>query len=255
MFLIETLTRREYRITSYNVCYTKLLRAQLTHLAGLTANFEQIFACEHVKVRVGKLPVDSYPKLVYYEDENFIFIKLHEEESYVWGMYFSPVTIAPIIDEIFRSLYFERVRVPDFVKGTPEKAYADLNKKIEEQKAEALVLTQKIVAFKNDNQKKLSDAFIKLRFLNATFDLRKMVATVNKEFYIVGFVPQKQAKYFESLFDDMPTVSVILKPATADPQLKPPTKMKNGFVITSYSIHYTKLYENHYHICESDFYL
>ena len=210
--------------------------AQLKHLSGLTTNFEQIFACEHVKVRIGRLPVDSYPKLAYYEDKNFFFIPLNSNESYMWGMYFAPLLSEAIIDDIFRSLYFERVRVPDFVKGTPEKAYEEINNKIVREKAEAAVLEEKIEMLKQINLEKLNKAFIKLKFKNDTFEFRKMVATVNGKFYIIGFVPEKEAEEFEALFENVKSVSVLLKPPNADSQIVPPTKLKNGFFATPFKM-------------------
>ncbi|MEG1027423.1 MAG: hypothetical protein RSE07_01935, partial [Oscillospiraceae bacterium] len=40
---------------------------QIKHLVGLEAKFEDIFACEFVKVRIGRLPAESYKKLAYYD--------------------------------------------------------------------------------------------------------------------------------------------------------------------------------------------
>jgi len=202
---------------------------QLQHMHGLTTNFEQIFSCEHVKVRVGKLPVDSYPKLAYYDDKTFFFVPFEKDDSYYWGIYFSPISSIAIVDDIFRSLYFERIRVPDFVKGTPEKAFEEINNSLVEERKAVDELNKKINLLIKENSVKLNKAFSKLKFLNDTFEYRKMVATINGKFYMAGFVPKSEAKRFEAMFVDIPSASVVLKPPDADSQMTPPTKLKNGF--------------------------
>lgn len=202
---------------------------QLTHLAGLNTNFERLFACEHVKVRVGKLPVDSYPKLSYYEDKDFFFCPFETGTSYIWGLYFAPKSSIVLVDDIFRSLYFERVRVPDFVKGTPKSAYDELNNAIINEKETTEEVLLKIEKLKTDNEEYLNKAFVKLKYLNDTFELRKNVATVNGKFYITGFVPEKNSEDFDKIFNEMQTVSVVMNPPDTDSQISPPTKLKNGF--------------------------
>lgn len=202
---------------------------QLQHLSGLTANFEQIFALEHVKVRVGRLPVDSYRKLEYYEDKPFFFVPFESNNSYYWGIYFSPTLSVGIVDDIFKSLYFERIRVPDFVKGTPEKAYEEINNTLLYEKKEVAKLNNKITDLTTNNAVKLSKVFTRLKFLSDTFEYRKMVASINGKFYLMGFIPKIEEKEFMDLFEEIPSVSVLLKPPDVDTQVPPPTKLKNGF--------------------------
>ncbi len=202
---------------------------QLTHMANLNTNFERLFACEHVKVRVGKLPVDSYPKLSYYDDKDFFFVPFENGTSYIWGLYFAPKNSIVVVDEIFRSLYFERVRVPDFVKGTPKNAYDELNNAIINEKETTEALLLKIEKLKADNEEYLNQAFVMMKYLNDTFELRKNVAAVNGKFYITGFVPEKDSVSFDKIFDEMHTVSVVMNPPDTDSQIAPPTKLKNGF--------------------------
>ena len=209
---------------------------QLTHLSGLTANFEQVFACEHIKVRVGKLPVDSYLKLDYYNESNFIFIKLDSNSNYVWGMYFMPRSAEAIVDDIFQSLYFERVRVPDFVKGTPEQAYQKLKDELAALKSQVDELSGRIDELKQQNIEYFNSIFSEIKTRYDVFELRKNVAVVNGKFYIVGFIPKDDCERFSSLFNNIDSVSVVLKPANVDPALTPPTKLKNGFFSTPFTM-------------------
>ncbi len=209
---------------------------QLTHLSGLNEDLSQIFACEHVKVRIGRLPVDSYPKLAYYEDKNFFFVPFETGTSYIWGLYFAPNASIALVDDVFRSLYFERVRVPDFVKGTPEKAFTELNDDIKTGKNDAEHIQAEIEKLRTENEEYLNKAFVKLKFLNDTFELRKMVASVNGKFYMTGFIPKKNSKSFEEIFESIPSVSIVIAPPDADSQLVPPTKLKNGIFSSPFSM-------------------
>ncbi len=209
---------------------------QLKHLSGIDVKFERLFSCEYLKIRVGKLPVDSYPKLSYYDDKDFFFIPFETTSSYVWGCYFVPNSSSALVDDIFRSLYFERIRIPDFVKGTAEKAFEDIQTDIEKEKKTEQELIEKIEALKNENFEYLNKAFVKLKFLNDTFELRRMVATINGKFYMIGFIPHKEKKRFEELFDTIASVSIVFNPPDSDTQIQPPTKMKNGFFSKPFSM-------------------
>ena len=201
----------------------------LEHLVGLTTEFEKLFACKYVKVRIGKMPVDSYLKLSYYDDKPFFFIPLNSNESYYWGMYFAPKAQAEIIDETFKSLYFEKIRIPDFVRGTPESAYANINAFLKSERVVVEELRISIKKLSEENADKINKIFTRIKFLYDTFEYRRMAATINGKFFLVGFIPKKEEKRFLALFDELTTVSVVIKPPDADAHIPPPTKLRNGF--------------------------
>lgn len=201
---------------------------QLKHLQGMGANFEQIFACEHVKVRIGRMPSDSYNKLSYYDDSMFFFVKMDMTKTYCWGMYLAPPDQIEVVDDIFKSLYFERMRIPDFVKGTPEIAFEALKNEVDEAKQRLAQLGEEIEKFASEKEEIIKSAFTKLKYKNDTFELRRMVAAVHGKFYLKGFVPANSSEKFVASFKDVPSVSVVVKPPTSDASVVPPTKLKNG---------------------------
>lgn len=201
---------------------------QVRHLKGLNVDFQRIFACKHIGVRFGKLPIDSYGKLAYYDSKDFIFTSYEEDQNFIWGCYFMPDGQKKEIDDIFDSLYFERVRVPDFVRGTADEAISDLTASLSEQKKELEECQGKMVRLIDEEEDELNKVFSRLKFLHDTFALRSNASVYHDKFYLVGFVPQNQAKDFLRLFDDMKTVSVLIHPPELDARLKPPTKLKNN---------------------------
>ncbi len=201
---------------------------QVDHLQGLTADFQQLFHCEHIKVRLGRLPVDSFNKLSYYDDKPFYFTHFSEEKEYYWGMYFVPVAFQDEIDEIFDGLYFERTHIPDFVHGNSVEAAAELHKMIEQDKEEIEKCKNKFKDFCDREFGKLCKVFSMIKSLHDNFDLRNKAAIVNDKFYIIGFIPHSESDRFLKLFDSMDNVSVVLQPADANGKLSPPVKLKNN---------------------------
>ena len=110
---INSLAEQE-RTTKENISQHEQAIIQLKHLSGLNSSFDDIFASEYVKVRFGRLPYDSYPKLAYYDNKTFFFFPFDHDKEYYWGVYFAPLSKIAVIDDIFSSLYFERVRIPDY---------------------------------------------------------------------------------------------------------------------------------------------
>ncbi len=202
--------------------------SQVNHLKGLDADFQKIFSCEHIKIRFGRLPVDSYRKLPYYEDKTFYFEYFTEETEYYWGVYLTPVSCAEEIDEIFNSLYFERIRIADFVHGTSEDAVEELAEKIKKFNEEKEEYESQIADMMDVEKHRLDELFTHYKSRHDNFDLRSKAAVTNGKFAIVGFVPKSNADEFLALFDDMDGVSVVLQPADANGQLAPPIKLRNN---------------------------
>lgn len=208
---------------------------QLNHLKGMNADFEQIFNCEYTHLRLGKLPIDSYEKLSYYQDEVFFFIPFDKDKQFYWGMYFCAEKDKEIIDEIFQTLYFERVYVPDFVQGTPEKEFEELNDIVNRRSLRAEQIDEELAQLSVTKKDEILEVYYQLAFRENTFGLRKNVAASHGKFYMKGFVPKAQAKSFKERFKDMGRISVMLLPANSEPDLTPPTKLRNGWFSRPYA--------------------
>ena len=201
---------------------------QIRHLNGLDVNFDDIFSMKYVKVRFGRLPADSYPKLAFYDNKTFFFFAFDHDDDFYWGVYFAPVSKITVIDDIFKSLYFERIRVPDYVHNTPEEAIAGLEKKIAEYKARLKELHAEISGIKESEAETLNRCFTVIKAASDVYSLRKYVASVNNRFYLEGFVPASEEKRFSEAMDSLETVSCVFQPDDANPTLTPPTRLKNS---------------------------
>ena len=82
---------------------------QLKHVAGIDVDFDDLFNFAYLKIRFGKIPVNNVAKLDYYESLPFVFKDFENDGHYVWCMYITTPGDAPEVDNIFSSLYFERI--------------------------------------------------------------------------------------------------------------------------------------------------
>lgn len=216
------------RAVQENILQHEQALIQLKHLNGLNISFDDIFSCRYVKSRFGRLPRDSYEKLSYYDDRKFFFFSFDCDKEYHWGVYFAPATKAASIDDIFTSLYFERIRIPDYAHGTPEQASANLTAVIDSEKKKLSEIESEIAALRNKEEEKLLETYCIICFRHKVFEMRKYVAVLGNRFYAVGFIPKAKDAAFAKEFEPLKSVSYVSKPYDADPSLAPPVKLKNN---------------------------
>jgi V/A-type H+-transporting ATPase subunit I len=211
-----------------NLSVLKQALFQIEHLSGLNVDFQRIFHCEHIKVRFGRLPVDSFSKLPYYDDKTFYFTYFSEEKEFYWGVYFVPNSLAEEVDEIFNSLYFERMRVPGFVHGNAVNALDEMNESVVQSEGTIVDLQNQIDEIKINEKETLSKLYTRIRTQHDHFVLRDKAVIVNSKFYIVGFIPQKEENKFAKLFEDLTSVSIVMQPADENGKIQPPIKLNNN---------------------------
>lgn len=205
----------------------------LKHLASLDVDFDELFSCKYTKVRFGRLPLDSYAKLSFYSDKPFIFTTFESEKSYCWCAYFALNENTAEIDDIFSSLYFERMRVPIFVHGTPEEAFSKLSEELASNRAEIVEVERRakaIIAAQKDRYYKI---YTRLKFLSDSFEMRKYVSVLKRQFfdvfYITGFIETEKSDSFAKNLRELEGVTVEIKPHDSDKRIQAPTKLKNGW--------------------------
>ncbi len=207
---------------------------QLSHLSGgdgkgrLDVDISKITSCRHIYASFGRLPIDSYEKLPYYEDKNFYFPVYGKDKDYCYGFCFAPAAEAEEIQGIMSSLYFEEIPLPDFLHGNPDEALEKLNKDIEEDKKKIEENRTKLMEYIEEKRTLLCKYFTKFKAMHDTFELREKVMMIRDKFYIVGFVPESDAERFKKYFEDFTTVSIVMKPCSENGELETPVKMKNN---------------------------
>ena len=201
---------------------------QLKHFTGLDVDLDDVFACEFIKVRFGKIPKDSYQKLSAYKDNPYmLFFQTGVDNTHYWGVYFSPFQSSSEIDRIFSHLYFERLRVTG-IHGTAEVGIEQLTNKIEQNSDRISVLNDLILTFWEKELPLFSKFYYRARFLQKAFEIKYHIAIRNNLFQLIGYIPAKIEKEFISRFDDLSSVQCAADIPEKDYYISPPTKLKNN---------------------------
>lgn len=203
--------------------------AQFEHFKGLDLKLNEIFACEYIKVRFGRMPKDSYQRLSYYGDNPFVtMFPCTSDKQYVWGVYFTPIESAAEVDRIFQSLFWERLRIPAAV-GTPEEACDALELRRGELAAQKEKTVAELDAYWEQKKLICSKLLLLLERRKSNFYLRRNVARYHDSdtFFLAGWVPGRNAKEFSKRLDDIDGIEYELTKPEPDSGQSPPVKLHN----------------------------
>ncbi|MBN2504020.1 MAG: V-type ATP synthase subunit I [Bacilli bacterium] len=209
---------------------------QVRNIEEMDISLDDVFSCSYVYARVGRLPTESVEKLSYYRSRPFIFNSFTVDKNYSWCIYFTSHEYEREVDNIFSSLFFERIHIPDYVHGTPEDATVTLAKEIEVATKEMDKLQENINSVLAETNDELRNIKSELTFLNRIHEARQYVVGLGEKFTITGFVEEKDENLIVEKFEGMSNVEVSLRPADSDRRLKPPTKLKHGWFSRPFSM-------------------
>ncbi|MDD3122865.1 MAG: V-type ATPase 116kDa subunit family protein [Candidatus Izemoplasmatales bacterium] len=200
---------------------------QVKNIESLDISLDDVFSCDYVYARVGRLPTDSVEKLRFYRSRPFIFKSFSVDKDYSWCMYFTTNEYEREVDNIFSSLFFERIHIPDFVHGTPVDAKLTLAKEIEVASSQLDKIQVSINDALEDSDHDLSVIMAELLFLNKIYEAKKYVVGLGDKFTINGFIEPKDEMVIKDKFKDLEDIEIQIRPADSDKRLKTPTKLKN----------------------------
>ncbi len=204
----------------------------LEHIASVDMPLQDIFNFHHIKIRFGRLPLESYKKLnEYISAYAAFFFKFGEDKDTVYGLYCAPVSMRDKVDALFSSLYFERMWISDKVTGLPKDAIKQLNdENIRLLKAlKALNIEYNTVVAQEERQ--LLTAYRSAYYLHEAFDVRKFAAHTAESFYIAGWVPESCVLNLAQQLDAEPNVTLLLEEPDIVGHIQPPTKLKNNWFV------------------------
>lgn len=212
------------------------LRASLVKIQPfreLKYDISKILDFIFIRFRFGKIPNEYFQKFdkYVYEDLNTIFYKCHSDENYVWGVYFVPIAEKDKVDAVYASLHFERFFLPDEYTGTPEEAYTELERQINELSAQITAINMQFSKQLYSIREKLMAADHKLESMSRNFDVRKLAACTkdfHDVFYILcGWMSEKDAELLQKDIEHDDNIFVIIEDDDSNISNKPPTKLNN----------------------------
>lgn len=219
----------------------------LSHMSDLDISVEDLFQVKTLKVRVGRLPKSSYARLSYYSEKGFNFTSYFNfivydfDGEFYWGLYFAPTDNSKDVDDIFNSLFFERIWVPDFVQGKPGEALKEIHEKIDTLKLEYNSLTSSNAIVDKDQREQIKNMAAWLNSMAQLYEMKKHVMVFNHMFYISGFVPADDLEEFESRLKAVNAVKIKEAETKQEVLAPPPVKLKNRWFAKPYQM-FTEMY-------------
>lgn len=202
---------------------------QLNHVEGSNINFDELFNCKYLQIRFGKLPIHNESKLEYYSSLPFAYKGFKRDDKFVWCMYVTTPNDAPEVDNIFSSLYFEKIYIPEFVHGSCELAEAEIQEESDLAKEYSENLQQRILKLIDENIDELNRIYTISKQLNSLYVMQKYIVRAGDKLIVNGFVLKDSVNDFKQTFENIDDVMVEVLPATSDVRLEPPTKLKNSW--------------------------
>jgi V/A-type H+-transporting ATPase subunit I len=235
--LTEEIFARQEEIRQQRLDLLSLME-QIEPFRELDFEFHRILRFQFIAFRFGRISRDYYQKLEGYihETDHVLFYECHSDADYVWGAYFVPEMYKTEVDAVCMSFHFQRVYLPDSFEGTPDAAYMEAEKRVQELEAEDASLTEQLQSTLERHKKKLAAAYQSLESYCENFDIRKYAVCTkqtgageeNQEYYILyGWMSTADARELKRDIRDDPMVHVMEEEVAGELSAEPPTKLKN----------------------------
>ncbi len=202
---------------------------QLHHFDGLDIQLREIFECEFIKVRFGRLPRASYERLKYYSDNPYIMLQpCQSDDHYVWGAYFAPLENVAEVDRIFQSLMWERLHLPDAV-GTPSEECAAMEQRIAALREEAAQADREASAVWEEHKYECSLLYRLLERRSESFELRRNVARYQHgdQFFLAGWITADDEADMRRRMSAVEGIECEIEKPDAAEGHSPPVRLRN----------------------------
>ena len=215
--------------------------ADLSHFKDLDVSIKEAFESKYVKFRFGRLPIESFDKLKFYVSNPYItFHQCSEQDNYAWGMYVAPAAQVKEVDSIFNSLFFERLRIPDF-DGTPKQAIEYLNTKTADLVAKKTELNEIINEFTSLEKDEYFKLYTQLKRSFDACEIRKYATKYGDSFVLVGWIPESDQEKFESFMNKVDAIEYSYQDPSDQSTMTPPVKLKNPKIFKPFE-YYTEMF-------------
>ena len=219
----------------------KLLIEQLSHYESLEISLDEVFSCEFVTVRFGKIPSESYRKLTSYDDHPYImFVPCSKEGDKLWGIYACPADHAEEVDRVFASLFFERMNISG-VSGLPKDTIAKLKEENAEIEKDIANLDKRISEYFRDENDHIMQLYTYLCRKNKVAEFSRYFAQHNNYFFLMGWAPEDKADQIAAKLEKIESVEVGIDNAGTVKHIVPPTDLKNKKIFRPFEM-YVKMY-------------
>ncbi len=202
----------------------------------LGIKMKDLFASRYISSRLGRLPIDGEDKIPLFKSQPFIWKSFQKDETYSWGIYITTKSHRKEVDNIFSSLFFERLFIPGFIEGTPEESMKLLQTEIVKFQNDIEKLSSKEHEVVKETKNRYSTFMAILKHLSQVFQERKYVLDFGDSFTINGFIRDYQVKSLLEEFKNITQVEIEVRPPNGDQRLTPPKKLNHAWSLRPWGV-------------------
>lgn len=221
--------RKESEVDKADIKESEQIIKQILPLSNLNIDIDKLFHFSFMKFRFGKAPKDLYNRhKKYLEGLDVVVVPVSEEDENIWLSYFMPASVSPVIDNVFATMGFNRVRISDEVKGTPkitiEKMKSEIEKlklKLEQDRKEI----EEYLAYKKEDFVRL---FHKVKYIDKLNEVKKLCSHSKESFFMIGWMPDADYNNLSKEIDGLAQIALDCEDPEGVVDARPPTIMKNN---------------------------
>ena len=216
--------------------------ACVKHLLGLDVSFKDLMSMKYTRFRVGRLPAENLHKLDYITNRCILFIPFEKGSSYIWGIYVTPADYAEFADSLMKSLYFERIELPDYLDENADVSDKLLNKAISDENELERQISQELDKFRDSRREEILAVMCRAKFQAECCELRKLALVSAGRFSFSGYCPAKTADSLAAGLEQLDSVQTVKLPIKRkDAPADVPVKLRNNAVVKPFEM-FVKMY-------------
>lgn len=208
---------------------------QIKPVLNLEVDIHELFNFSFMKFRFGSMPRENLEKKREYLDQlDVIYVPVSEEDDVVWLSYFMPAQVAPVIDNVFSALGFERVRISGKVYGKPKLAMQKLTCEIEELKKKMEQEESDLTSFIEEQRERFSKLYSIVLYRAKINEVKSLAAYIGNTFVLVGWMPEGDFREFEKTVKFIDGIILSSEEPQYVKNSTPPTLIKNRGIFRNF---------------------
>ncbi len=209
---------------------------KVKNIDELGIKMKDLFSSHYISSRLGRLPLEGEENLNFFNTQPFIWKTFQKDEIYSWGIYITARSHRKEVDNIFSSLFFERIFIPGFLEGTPEEAVENLKREIIKFEKDLKRLENQEQHVVLETKDRYSAFMAVLKHLSHVFQARKYVLDLGETFTINGFIRDYQVVSLMDDFNGINQVEIEVRPPNGDQRLTPPKKLNHAWSLRPWGV-------------------
>ncbi|NLP00015.1 MAG: V-type ATP synthase subunit I [Clostridiaceae bacterium] len=221
--------RKESEADKADIREREQIIKQILPLSSLNINMDELFHLSFIKFRFGMAPKDLYNRQKKYLDElDVVVVPVSEDGNNIWLSYFMPASAAQVVDNVFATMGFTRVRISDDVKSTPKITIDRMKSEIAQLQEKLKQAGENMEKYLEERREEFIRLFHKVIYLNKLNEVKRLCSHSHETFFMIGWIPCAD---YDRLTKEIAAIDQIVI-GCEDPDCvinaTPPTVMKNN---------------------------